>query len=164
MGEWGSGSDRKSVGGSVFLFNGGAISWSSKRQTLIILSTTEAEYMAMTQAAKEIIWLRVLLEVVGVISHIRQISQLHRHNQGAFALTRNPEYNAQTKHIDIQYHFVRELLMAQKVYLEYCPSSDMIGDIMTKALPRVTCEKHTTAKGMVNGMNKLYRTLREGVC
>jgi len=74
---WGSGSDRKSVGGSVFLLNGGAISRSSKNQMSIALSTTEAEYMAMTQAAKEIIWLRVLLEELGALAHIRQISQLH---------------------------------------------------------------------------------------
>jgi len=54
--------------------------------------------------------------------------------------------------------------MAPKVYLEYCLSSHMITDLMTKALPHVTHEKHTMAMGMVNGMKKLYRTLGEGVC
>jgi len=58
--EWGSGEDTKSVGGFVFLLNGGAISWASKKQTSITLSTTEAEYMGMTQAAKEILWLHIL--------------------------------------------------------------------------------------------------------
>jgi len=75
--DWESENDRKSVGGFVFLLNGGAISWTSKKQTLIALSTTEAEYMVMTQAAMEMIWLRVLLEELGALAHIREISQLH---------------------------------------------------------------------------------------
>jgi len=120
--------------------------------------------MSMTQAAKEVVWLRVLLEELGAIKHIRRISQLHGDNQGALALARNPEYHARTKHIDIQYHFIRELVMAQKVYLEFCPSSDMIADIMTKALPRTTHETLTMAMGMVDGAGKQYRTLREGAC
>ena len=94
------------MGGFVCLLNGGSISWASKEQTSIALSTTEAEYMSMTQAAKEIIWLRVLLKELGAITHVRQMSQLHGDTQGALALARNPEYHARTKHIDIQYHFI----------------------------------------------------------
>jgi len=162
--DWGSGQDRKSIGGFVVLLNGGAISWSSKKQTSIALSTTEAEYMAMTQVSKEIIWLRVLLRQLGALGHIRQISQLYGDNQGALGLARNPEYHARTKHIDIQYHYVRDLVMSEKVYLEYCPSSEMIADIMTKSLPQVTHEKHTKAMGMIDKEGKRYGTHREGGC
>jgi len=162
--DWGSGHDRKSVGGFVFLLNGGAVSWASKKQTSIALSTTEAEYMSMTQAAKEIIWLRVLLEELEALTHIRQMSQLHRDNQGALALARNPEYQTRTKHIDIQYHFIRELVTAEKVFLEYCPTSEMIADIMTKSLPRATHDKHLTAMGMIEEHGKGYGTPREGAC
>jgi len=162
--DWGSGQDRKSVGGFVFLLNGGAVSWTSKKQTSIALSTTEAEYMSMTQAAKEIIWFRVLLKELGALTHVNQMSQLYGDNQGALALARNPEYHARTKHIDIQYHFIRELVQAEKVYLQYCPSSDMIADIMTKSLPRTTHEKHSMAMGMVKEAGKQYGTLREGAC
>jgi len=162
--DWGSGQDRKSVGGFVFLLNGSAISWSSKKQTSIALSTTEAEYMAMTQATKEIVWLRVLLEELGALAHITQMSQLYGDNQGALALARNPEYHARTKHIDIQYHFVRELVMVEKVFLNYCPSSDMIADIMTKSLPRTSHEKHTMAMGMIERNGERNGTLREGGC
>lgn len=68
--DWGGGEDRKSIGCFVFMLHGGAISWSSKQQSSIVLSTTEAEYMAMTQAAKEILWLRVLLDELGTFNHI----------------------------------------------------------------------------------------------
>ena len=162
--DWGTGNDRKSVGGYVFLLNGGAVSWSSKKQTSVALSTTEAEYMSMTQAAKEIVWLRALLEELGATGHIRQMSQLHGDNQGALALARNPEYHARTKHIDIQFHFIRELVGDEKIYLEYCPTSDMIADVMTKPLPRTTHKKLTTAMGMIDVTWKSYRTLREGAC
>jgi len=120
--------------------------------------------MSMTQAAKEVVWLRVRLEELRAIEHIIRISQLHSHNQGALVLARNPEYHARTKDIDIQYHFIRELVMAEKVYLVFCPSSDMIADIMTKALPRTTHEILTIAMGMVDGAGKQYRTLRDGAC
>jgi len=162
--DWGSGHNRNSVGGSVFLLNGGAVSWSSKKQTSVALSSTEAEYMSITQAAKEVVWLRVLLEELRAIEHIRRISQLHSDNQGALALARNPDYHARTYDIDIQYHFIRELGMAEKVYLVFCLSSDMITDIMTKALPCTTHEILTIAMGMVDGAGKQYGTLREGAC
>ena len=160
--DWGSGHDRKSVGGFLFLLNRGAISWASKKQTSIALSTTEAEYMGMTQAAKEIVWLRALLDEIGAFRHIHQMSVLNGDNQGAIALARNPEYHACTKHIDIQYHFIRDLVSSEKVNLQFCSSTDMIADIMTKALPRATHDKHTQAMGLTGKTG--YGTLREGAC
>ena len=162
--DWGAGEDRKCVGGFAFLPNGGAISSTSKKLNSIALSTTQAEYMAMTQAAKEILWLRVLLDELGAFAHIEQLSQLHGDNQGAHALARDPEYHARTKHIDIQDHFVRQLVTTEKVDLEYCSTSDMIADIMTKALPRVTHDKHSTAMGLHNAREDGHGTLREGAC
>jgi len=160
--DWGAGHDRKSIGGFVFLMDGGAISWASKKQSSIALSTTEAEYMAMTQATKEIMWLRILLDEIGAFKHIGSISQLHADNQGAIALARNPEYHARTKHIDIQYHFIRHQVTAEKIHLRYCTSSNMVADIMTKALPRVAHQKHMLAMGIIEGHR--YGTLREGAC
>ena len=160
--DWGSGHDRRSVGSFVFLANGGAISWASKKQTSIALSTTEAEYMSMTQAAKEIVWLRVLPDEIGAFKHIDSMSQLHADNQGAIALARNPEFHARTKHIDIQYHFVGELVAAEKVNLQYCTSSNMVAEIMTKSLLRVTHQKHVQAMGIFKQTGS--GTLRERGC
>jgi len=73
--------------GFVFLLNGGAISWGSMKQTSIVLSTTEAEYIGLTQAAKQILWLQVLLDEIGAFTHIQPISTLNGNNQGAIALS-----------------------------------------------------------------------------
>ena len=85
-GDWGSGHDRKSVGGFVFLLNGGTMSWTSKKQWSISLSTTEAEYRAMIQATKEIIWLQIVLDEIRAFKHLEEMSQLHADNQGAIAI------------------------------------------------------------------------------
>jgi hypothetical protein len=118
--------------------------------------------MGMTQAAKEILWLRVLLDEIGAFKHIAPMATLYGDNQGAIALARNPEYHQRTKHIDIQYHFIRDLVSTEKIHLEFCPSTDMIADIMTKALPRPAHDKHTIAMGLTRKIG--YGTLREGAC
>jgi len=120
--DWGSGHDRKSIGGFVFLLNRGAISWASKKQTSIALSTTEAESMGMTQAAKEILWLHVLLDEIGALRLIAPISTFNADNQGAIALARNPDYHPRTEYIDIQYHFIRNLVTTNQIPVQFCPS------------------------------------------
>ena len=153
--DWGAGHDRKSIGGFVFVLNGGAISWASKKQTSIALSTTEAEYMGMTQAAKEILWLRVLRDEIGAFRLVASMSTLNADNQGAIALARNPAYHASTKHIDIQYHFIQNLVTTDQIYLQFCPSTHMIADIMTKALLPVSNVKHLEAMGVTTGYGPL---------
>jgi len=106
--DWGAGEDRKSIGGYAFMINGGAVSWASRKQASIALSSTEAEYMALTQGVKESLLLGELLEGLGALKHGKEIRKVQCDNQAAIALTKNPEYHARTKHIDIQYHFIRE--------------------------------------------------------
>ena len=148
--DWGSGYNWKSVGGFLFLLNWGAISWPSKKQNSIALSTTEAEYIGLTQAAKEILWLRVLLEEIGAFKHIAPMSTLNADNQGAIALARNSEYHGRTKQIDIQYYFIRDLVTSENVDLSFCPSGEMIADIMMRSLSRPTHDKHTHAIGLTD--------------
>jgi len=125
--------DRKAVSGYAFLLDGGAVSWSSKKQEIIALSTTEAEYVATTHAAKEALWLRSLIgEIFGKFSGPMT---LHGDNQGAIALTRDHQYHARTKHIDICFHLIRWIVAEGKLKLVYCPTEDMIADTLTKALP-----------------------------
>lgn len=97
--------DRRAVSGYAFMLDGGAISWSSKRQELVSLSTTEAEYVAATHAAKEALWLRSLVgELFGAMA---DPLTLFSDNQSAIAIAKNPQYHARTKHIDIRFHFIR---------------------------------------------------------
>jgi hypothetical protein len=121
------------ISGYAFTFNSGAISWLSKRQELVMLSTTKAEYIAQTHAAKEALWISMFRSEVFGIS--QTLITLHTNNQGAIALAKDNCFHARTKHIDIQYHFIRELIEQKKVKIIYIPSADNISDILTKALP-----------------------------
>ena len=146
--DWGGGEDRKSIGGYVFLINGGAVSWTSKKQATVALSSTESEYMALTQGVKEALWLGKLLGDIGALNHITSIREIQSDNQGAIALTKNPEYHARTKHIDIQYHFIRQHVEEGNIVLTFCPTHEMTADIFTKALPRPPFKKHVLGLGL----------------
>jgi hypothetical protein len=106
--DWGGDlEDRRSTIGFVFMIGGGAISWSSKRQPTIALSTTKVEYMANTQATKEAIWITKLMMDLRYMEE-KKMMVIRCNNQGAISLTKNPTDHARTKHIDVQHHFVRE--------------------------------------------------------
>ena len=124
--------DRKSTSGYVFFLNSGAISWSSKKQPVVSLSTTEAEYIAAASCACQAIWLRRLLENLKYVS--RGPTAIHCDNSSAIQLSKNPVLHGKSKHIDIRFHFLRELTKEGTVELIYCQSSKQIADIFTKPL------------------------------
>lgn len=129
--------DRRSTSGFVFMLGGAAISWESKKQTSVALSSTEAEYIAAAHAAKEAVWLRRLLTELGLdTSHP---TTLHIDNQSAIAIARNPEFHDRTKHIQVRYHFLLQVVESGDIALEYIPTGDQIADVLTKGLAR---EKH----------------------
>jgi hypothetical protein len=144
--DWGANEDRKSISGYLFMLGGGAISWSSKKQSTVALSSTEAEYIALVQAAKESIWLQRLLGELGRTERDHRI--MWEDNQGAIALALNPEYHARTKHIDIQYHFIRECVENGRIKLEYIPTADQLADALTKIMPRNRHWELTEGMGM----------------
>ena len=126
--------DRKSTSGYMFQISGAAVSWRSKKQTCVALSTAEAEYVALSNAAQEAIWLRQLL--TDMRSDPVGATVILEDNQSAISMTKNPQYHGRAKHIDIKYHFVHDLLERETIQLKYCCSEDMIADILTKGLPR----------------------------
>ena len=133
--DWaGNKEDRKSISGFLATINGAAISWSSKKQTSVATSSTEAEYMALSGAVKEIIWIQRMFKELGRTLEDEKI--IYEDNQGAIALAKNPEQHARTKHIDIQYHFIRECIENGYIELKYIPTEDMVADAMTKPLPK----------------------------
>jgi hypothetical protein len=141
--------ERRSSTGYVFFVGIGAISWNCKRQPTIALSTTEAEYMAATQCTKEAIWLRKLLADVGFVQE--RATTIMCDNQGCIALAKNPTHHSRTKHIDVQHHFIREKLESGEISLKYCPTEDMVADVLTKALARERHQRLTTAMGLREG-------------
>lgn len=125
---------RRSTTGYVFHVGSAPISWSSKRQTVVALSTCEAELMAQTQAAKEAIWLRTLLEELGTDTVAATI--IWSDNQGAIAVSKDPQSHSRAKHIDIQNMWVREAQREMKVDIRYTPTGTQVADGLTKPLPK----------------------------
>jgi len=147
--DWGGDpATHRSTAGFVFNIGSGAISWSSKRQPTIALSTCEAEYQAQTQAAKEAVWLRSLLQDLNPIERTPYATIIYCDNQGAIALAKDPKFHPRTKHIAIQHHWVREKIAEQVVDLEYVQTSKQVADGLTKALPKDAFEAFREALGL----------------
>ena len=127
--DWGGDvNDRKSTSGYLFLLSGGAVSWKSQKQRCVALSTAEAEYVAMASAAQESVWLKQLM---GELTN--SDAEAHEDNQSAIAMAKNPQFHGRAKHIDI---YIRDQVNEGAIALKYCPTIDMIADILTKGLTR----------------------------
>ena len=122
------------------------ISWSSHKQELITLSTTEAEYIALTHTAKEAIWLHNFIGEV--FAPLTSPTTLHCNNQSTIAITTNSNFHAQTKHIDICYHFIQFIIKNGSLKLVYCPMDDMTTDTLMKALPSLKAKHFATSLGL----------------
>ncbi|KAJ9515742.1 hypothetical protein QJQ45_008622 [Haematococcus lacustris] len=124
----------RSTTGYIFTLNGGAISWSSRLQPTVAMSTAEAEYMAASSVAKEALWLRKLMRDLQLDA---SCVHLGCDNQAAIQLLHNPMATSRAKHIDVHHHFVRERISRGEVAFHYCHTSSMLADILTKPLAAV---------------------------
>ena len=138
--------DRKSTSGYVFTVGGGAISWKSKKQSCVALSTAEAEYIALSQAAQEAVWLRSLY--VNLKLEMTAPTVVYEDNQSAICIAKNPQSHGRSKHIDIKYHFIREQVQQKTIEVKYCKTEDMIADLLTKGLGKEKFEKLRSMTGL----------------
>ncbi|KAL9266778.1 Retrovirus-related Pol polyprotein from transposon TNT 1-94-like protein, partial [Drosera capensis] len=122
---------RKSTTGFVFTVGGTTVSWMSRLQKSVALSTTEAEYMALSEAGKEMIWLKNLLEELG---RKQDDSVLYSNSQSAIHLAKNPVFHAKTKHIQLRYHFIRGLISDGTLSLRKILGSKNPADMLTKGV------------------------------
>ncbi len=136
----------------MFIYAGGVISWISKKQVVVALSTSEAEYMALSKAAQEAAWLQKLFTDLQLPSEAILIME---DNQGATALAKNPIPHSRTKHIDIRFHFIREVQENDLIDFMYCPTTEMVADLYTKPLPCGQFEKLRALMGMKQLTNRL---------
>lgn len=127
----GPNSGRKSIGGYIFLYEGSPISWQSKRQTCVATSSNEAEYMAISEASKEALWLRRVCIEMNVATPESPPILLHTDSEGAQALA-STEGTKRSKHIDVRYHHIRELQSLALVNVEGIRSQDNPADGLTK--------------------------------
>ena len=139
--------DRKSTSGYLFIKSKGPISWKSKKQPIVSLSSMEAEYIALTAAAKEAIWLSKIETELGENKENKTIT-IKEDNQSTIKTANDVILNERSKHIDVRYHFIRELIKDRRLKIDYLPTTDMIADMLTKPLGSIQLEKLNKEMGL----------------
>ena len=146
--DWGGCHDsRKSTTGYAFIAAGTCISWNSRKQPTVALSTTEAEYMACSSACQELKWLLNFDRLPSI--NVRQPMVLYCDNQGAVLLSANSIQNKRSKHIDLKHHFIREMVSDGLVNIQYISTTEMIADILTKNLTPDKFIKNRARLGLI---------------
>ena len=131
---------RKSVTGYLLSLNGGPISWKAARQGGVTLSSSEAEFVAASQAGKEILYLRALLKGLACPQH--QPTQLWEDNASCILMSENPTNRERSRHVDVRVHFLRDMVRDGAVKLIKCAGEHNVADVLTKSLPKPAFHKH----------------------
>ena len=139
--------DHRSTSGYVFLAAGGAITWKSKKQTTIALSSTQAEYVALSEAGREACWLQNLYRELGYPQ--REPILIKGDNDGSISMAKNQQFHNRSKHIAIRWHWIRELIEEKVITIESCRDPEQTADILTKALPRPKHRQHVLEMGLI---------------
>ena len=129
--DWAGQPHRHSIFGYSFHMGAGVVTWSSKKQYIVTLSSTEAEYIAQTHAVKEVMYLYMFIQE---IHRLDKLVTLNCDNKGAITLSKDNKFHTRTKHIDIHYHFVQEAVENRKIAVKYIPMDKNLADIFTKLL------------------------------
>jgi len=126
--------DQKSMSGYIFTLAGGAISWCSRKQNSVALSSMEAEYIAASEAAKEAVWLREFLASLKVMESASQPVTIFCDNMATIKVSKDPKFHSKSKHIEGRYHYIRDVINRLKtICLVYLPSTSMLADPLTKS-------------------------------
>lgn len=146
--DWaGNVADRKSNSGFLFLLNGGLISWCARKQSCVALSSTEAEYISLSECCQELEWLRKLMKDFGEC--IQVPVKINEDNQSCIKLLKSDGGTKRSKHIDTKYHFVRDLVEKKQISVTYCCTEEMLADILAKPLQRVKLEDLRARLGLI---------------
>jgi len=137
--DWAMSEGRKSISGYVILCGGGPITWSSKQQTIVALSSCEAEYISCTHCARQIIWLRNLFHELGFPQDVPTL--LYCDNQGTMMCTHDPHSHSRMKHMDIRVHFIRDCVNHGFIDVQHIPGIQNPADLLTKPLEKVVHQK-----------------------
>ena len=145
--DWASAFDRKSTSGYVFMASGGAVSWGARQQKTVAHSSAESEYVALSLAGRECLWLtRLHSELVGVSASVPTV--IYEDNQACALWTQNPIHHSRQKHIDICHHAIRDWVADKRIIVRYVRSADQLADLFTKGLP---AEQHAKLMHFIMG-------------
>jgi ribonuclease HI len=128
--------DRKSTSGYCIFINNNLINWCSKKQSVVALSSAEAEYMAISEAIKELIWIRMIMKELMIT--VETPSILYVDNQSAIRISENDGEHERTKHIDVRHYFIKDTINQGEIKLKWISTNDQLADIFTKALSSKT--------------------------
>jgi hypothetical protein len=126
--------DARSTTGWLTMIGGGPVSWTSRKQSTVALSSTEAEYLAMGEAVQELLWMQQLLKEIGFEASVEGGTTLHCDNQSAITISSHEKHHQRTKHINVKYHFIREHISSGQVKVQWVPSEKQLADLFTKPL------------------------------
>jgi len=132
--DWAGSDDLKSTSGMLTTANGTALTWSSKKQPIVAMSTAEAEYISASDCGLETVWLRRIADDLGFPQSTP--TTLLMDNNSSIQMASNHSNHSRTKHIDLRYHKIRELLENNTIAIKYVPTDQQLADIFTKALPK----------------------------
>lgn len=155
-----TGAQAKSISGCLIKLNGNTITWSSRKQTVVAQSTVESEYIALSEASKQVTWLREMLIELGMEPVTP--TTIFEDNQGTIKLAENPLISKRSKHIAVRYHYIREKLAEGSIKLVYCSTENMIADALTKALAKPAFKKLRDQMGLEPADDEFQPSPRRG--
>ena len=138
--------DRRSISGQVFIIAGGAVSWASKKQSTVVLSTLEAEYLALSLAVRHAIWIIQLYQDLSLTIYLPLMLKVD--NLGALTISNDPQHHGRTKHIDVHHHFLRLQQEEGRIRVLHTPGETNPADLLTKALARTILLRHCQEMGV----------------
>lgn len=130
--------DRKSNSGFYCSINGGAISWSCRKQNLVATSSTEAEFVALSETCREVVWLKKLAKELSII--VPEPVTVYTDSQSSMEMVENEKFSNRTKHIDTKFHYVKDAAMNRDIILEYVKTDENVADMLTKPLGSIKIE------------------------
>jgi hypothetical protein len=154
--DWtGSAVDWKSTSDCCFTLGSAMVSWCSRKQSFVALSTAESKYIALSVAVHEAVWLRKLL--TDLFDHEIDLTIIHCDNQSCVKLSENPLFHDRSKDIEIKYHYIRDMVQRKAVHIQYFPTHEKIADIFTKPLAKTKFEYFLERLGLVENVSLAER-------
>jgi hypothetical protein len=147
--------ERKSTYGRYFTLGSTTVSWCSKKQSSVDLGTVEEEYIALSVAVCEAVWLHNILAYL--FDHEMDSTIIHCDNQSCMKLSENPVFHDKSKHIEIKYHYIKDMVQRKPVHMQYLPTHENIADIFTKPLSRMMFEYFHERLGLVENASLAER-------